>query len=264
MVGCVPTDRPIPGADRRPILPRYAADVAPVIDRVHAGFHQRTAVAFRTSGVERPPQAGILLSLRFAFERRPLPMTVVKAAFRYVPSDEVTAAVTDLSAAGWLRVDQGSVAPTSRTTSWIESLYDLHASVADSWWAPSGVDLATLAALAGRLLTAAASSRENGLSELEVNVFPALSPPYERPGDPAGLVLFNRLAVLRYHRADAHAAAWSAEGLTADQMQALEPGEQRDRIEAETNRLASPPFAVLSEADRQAFLAALRALPVPD
>jgi hypothetical protein len=39
------------------------------------------------------------------------------------------------------------------------------------------------------------------------------APPYERPVDPHGVLLFNRLAALRYHRSDAHAAAWAARGL---------------------------------------------------
>ncbi|MFD2356943.1 hypothetical protein ACFSTC_58395 [Nonomuraea ferruginea] len=69
-----------------------------------------------------------------------------------------------------------------------------------------------------------------------------MAPPYEPEGAPAGLLLFNRLAALRYARADAHAAAWQAAGLTAAEVVALEPGPLRERIEAGTNRRAAVPY----------------------
>jgi hypothetical protein len=254
MVGWVRISRPMESADHSPI-PRYAAEVAPEIDRVHAGFHQQAAAAYRQSGLERPPHAGILISLRFvlADPSRPLPLSVVKPAFRYSAPEEVASAVAELAGADWLHLDGELVRPTRRTASWISGLYDLHSEVAAGWWEPVAPDLVALAALAGRLLTAA--------TETGGPVLAALCPPYERDEDPAGVVLFNRLAVLRYHRADAHAASWAAEGLTAQEMRALQPGELRARIEAETNRLAAPPFEALTGTERRAFVDGLRALP---
>ena len=48
---------------------------------------------------------------------------------------------------------------------------------------------------------------------------------------PAAALLLNRLGTLRYHRADAHAAAWAEAGHTAASIQALGPGPARDAIE---------------------------------
>ena len=50
------------------------------------------------------------------------------------------------------------------------------------------------------------------------------------------MLLHHRLAVLRYHRADPHAAAWQAAGHTVDTIRDLAAGPERERIEAETNR----------------------------
>jgi hypothetical protein len=69
------------------------------------------------------------------------------------------------------------------------------------------------------------------------------------------------LSVLRYHRADAHAAAWQAAGLTADAMIQLPEGPLRAAIEEETNRRAGVPYAALSIDERVALLAGLAALP---
>jgi hypothetical protein len=68
------------------------------------------------------------------------------------------------------------------------------------------------------------------------------------PGD--GTVagrLFSALCAMRYHRADAHAAAWSSEGLTVAQVRSLGPqSPQRLRIEATTDRTASRPYRTLT------------------
>ena len=74
------------------------------------------------------------------------------------------------------------------------------------------------------------------------------------------MLLFNRLAALRYHRADVHAAVWEEEGFTAAQIIALTPGVVRDRIEAETNRRAAVPYETLTTRERQTLLLGLSAL----
>jgi hypothetical protein len=66
---------------------------------------------------------------------------------------------------------------------------------------------------------------------------------------------------LRFHRFDAHVAAWTAAGLTAAEVQALPPGPERDAIEAATNERAAAPYEALSRAERFAFVAGLGALP---
>ena len=53
------------------------------------------------------------------------------------------------------------------------------------------------------------------------DAYMTVAPPYE-PGDPTvGVLLHHRLSVLRYHRADAHAAAWQAAGLTSEAVTRL-------------------------------------------
>ena len=79
---------------------------------------------------------------------------------------------------------------------------------------------------------------------------PRWRPPYEPDGTPPGVLLLNRLGTLRYHRADAHAAAWTAAGHTAASIAELPAGPERLAIELETDRRAAGPYAVLSAEER--------------
>jgi len=88
-----------------------------------------------------------------------------------------------------------------------------------------------------------------------------VAPPYEPPGASPEMLLHHRLAVLRHHRADAHAAAWQAAGHTVDTIRGLADGPQRERIEAETNRRASLPYATLSAVERSRLLSGLTGPP---
>jgi hypothetical protein len=88
-----------------------------------------------------------------------------------------------------------------------------------------------------------------------------MAPPYESADATVGVLLHHRLSVLRYHRADAHAAAWQAAGLTAEAMIQLPEDPMRTAIEAEMNRRAGVPYAALSVDERVALLAGLAALP---
>lgn len=231
---------------------RFAGLVAPVVDRVHRAVHDRSrdlagAAALRESGA---PRVGLLLTLRFALLGGGLPRAAFPLASRYDPADGVLAAVDDLVAGGWLVPDDDDVLrPDERAAALLHRLYDLHAQGSAGWPA----DLAAPVATAGRLLDAAAATGGPA--------FTAFAPPFERRGDPPGVLLFNRLAALRYHRSDAHAAAWAARGLTAAEVVAL-PADTpvRREIEADTDRRAAPPYAALTPAERLAFLAALAAL----
>jgi hypothetical protein len=75
------------------------------------------------------------------------------------------------------------------------------------------------------------------------------------------VLLLNRLGALRYHRADAHAAAWTAAGHTALSIGELAAGPERLAIELETDRRAAGPYAALSADERLTVLADLAALP---
>ena len=93
------------------------------------------------------------------------------------------------------------------------------------------------------------------------DAYMTMAPPYEPADATVGVLLHHRLSVLRYHRADAHAAAWQAAGLTSEAMTQLPAGPVRAAIEAETNRRAGVPYATLSVDERVALLAGLAALP---
>ena len=91
--------------------------------------------------------------------------------------------------------------------------------------------------------------------------YATVAPPYEPPHASAGLLLHSRLSVLRYHRQDAHAAAWQAAGHSYTSIRQLPAGAEREAIEAETNRRDAAPYASLTADERLVFLAGLAALP---
>jgi hypothetical protein len=198
----------------------------------------------------------MLVTLRFVLPRGPLERAAFPLAARYEPAEGVLAEVDELVAGGWLAPTDDGLVPDQRVRDFLDDLYDLHARVAGALWPadqPRPASVTWLADATDVLLGAA--------TDTGGPAFTAFAPPYERPGDPPGLLLFNRLAALRYHRSDAHAAAWSARGLSADAVQALAADSAlRREIEADTNRRAAPPFAELPAADRLTFLAGLAAL----
>ena len=89
------------------------------------------------------------------------------------------------------------------------------------------------------------------------------SPPHERR-KAVGAVLLDRLSTMRYHRADAHAAAWLHAGWTAADVAAMPWGtvwsEERRQIERDTNRRAASPYNALTGDERLSFLADLAAI----
>jgi hypothetical protein len=82
----------------------------------------------------------------------------------------------------------------------------------------------------------------------------AMAPGSARPARSPELALLDQLSLLRYHRADAHAAVWQAAGRTAAEMAALEAGPERELIEAGTNGRAAPAWAMLDAAHRSRLL----------
>lgn len=234
----------------------FAAAIAPIIDGVHRRLHELSAPAGRAA-IDRigrhPPHVGVLITLRFRLLGGPVPMSAVLLSARYSPAEKVRRATSDLVDTGWLTEQNDAISATDRTTALLNQLYDIHAVTIGEHWDPTDADLSRLAGLVQRLLAAA--------EQTAGPAFSALSPPVERPSDRVGLLLFNRLAALRYHRSDAHAAAWAADALTADQMVDLGPGVQRERIEAATNRTAATPFTALTNAEQTELLHGLGRLP---
>ncbi|WP_440064091.1 hypothetical protein [Streptosporangium sp. OZ121] len=235
-------------------LPGYAASIASLIDAVNLGVHIASRPLSRELTERSGLQTDLLVDLRFVLPARPLTAEGLAALYRYNPVDRPEIDVQ--IAQGTLVDDGGALRATAAALSFIASLYEVHAAVTGELWAAQADRLPELADLAGRLLAAGAAGGGGA-------AFAQASPPHEPVGTPPGVLLFNRLAVLRYHRADAHAGAWMREGLTAAQIIALPPGPARDRIEAETNRRAARPYESLTTRDRQALLLGLSALDLP-
>ena len=250
-------------------LSEYAAAIGPVIAAVHVNVH---ASARKEAAGLLP---GFVTDLRFTLPLRPLTRRSLATIYRYGDAAELDAEIRDQLDQGTLEEDgDGALRPTAKALAFIDGLYAVHAATTERIWA--GRDLQTLADLAGRVVDAAGGvfgagfggepGRESGgdhggdPSVEAGGAFAAMAPPYEPVGTPAGVLLFNRLAALRYHRADAHAAAWRAAGLTAGEIVVLGPGPLRDRIERETNRRAAEPYGAITEEERALFHDGLLAL----
>jgi hypothetical protein len=246
-------------------LSEYAATIGPVIDAVHVNVH--ASARKEVAGL----LPGFLTDLRFTLPLRPLTRRSLTTIYRYGDAASLDAEIREHLDQGALEEDgDGALRPTAKALAFIDGLYAVHAATTERIWA--GRDLQTLADLAGRVVDAAGAEpgRESGgdpngdhggepSGELG-GAFAAMAPPYEPVGTPAGVLLFNRLAALRYHRADAHAAAWRTAGLTAAEIVALGRGPLRDRIERETNQRAAAPYGAITEHERALFHDGLLAL----
>ncbi|MET8353594.1 hypothetical protein [Micromonospora sp. NPDC005206] len=158
------------------------------------------------------------------------------------------------------RRPDGGLSATDLGAAFLTELYQVHAEVTEELWAGQDERVPRLVAALGRLLAyALVLADEEG--DRDASAFAAMAPPYEPDGTPPGVLLLNRLGTMRYHRADAHAAAWTAAGHTASSIAALPAGPERLAIELETDRRAAGAYAVLSAEERLTMLADLAALP---
>jgi hypothetical protein len=246
----------VPGLD--PTSPeRVSALVAPVLDRL------RVAIADRLKN-----DLGLLLQevrldvggattmamLRNTVPDRAVTRDDVRAVFRYMAPAEVDAGVASALAAGVLgELPDGRLRATAQGQALLARLYAAGTDVVARLWAGHEARVQSLSALAARAVDAATATGGPA--------FAVLSPPHEPAGAPAAMLLAERLTPLRFHRFDAHVAAWQAAGLTVDEVKALGPGPVRDAIEQETNRLAAPPYAALDASERVELIAGLGALP---
>lgn len=229
-------------------LGEFAAAIAPVIDAAHVDVHAAARRAVLDLTERSGLTSGLLNDLRFVLPLRPVTTAALAAVHRY---GDVTESVGVHLREGTLERDAGgALRLTSTGRAFVDALYAAHAEAAGRVWA--GHDVAALAVSVGGVLDRAV--RVPG-GALEV-----MAPPYEPDAAPAGLLLFNRLAALRYHRADAHAESWRAAGLTADGIVALKDGPVRAAIEAETNRRAADPYRAMTDDDRQALYDGLLSL----
>ncbi|WBB78634.1 hypothetical protein O7606_20835 [Micromonospora sp. WMMD882] len=155
----------------------------------------------------------------------------------------------------------GAFSVTERGAAFLAEIYQVHAEVTEELWAGHDDRVRRLVETLGRLLAYALVALEEDDAAGAGEAFRVMAPPYEPDGVPPGVLLLNRLGALRYHRADAHAAAWTAAGHTAASVSALPDGPERLAIEQETDRRAAAPFGALTADERLTMLADLAALP---
>ena len=233
----------------------FARVVAPEVDRVFIRGMDTSRDQGGRDLVDRhgPGAGGVLVEFRtaLAWPGRGVSPEGFAAVLRYRDLASGREAVSEKAELGWLDVDtDGTFRATERGLAFLTALYDHHARVLADLWPPEVA--AEAAELAGRVLDAA--MREPGPA------LAAMGPPFEPAGATPGLLLLNRLGTLRYHRSDAHAAAWQAAGHTAASIRTMPPGPEREAIEDGTNERAAPPYAVLSEDERRTLLAHLALL----
>ncbi|MFI9552130.1 hypothetical protein [Nonomuraea endophytica] len=221
----------------------FAATIAPVIDAAHVSLH-----AAARPGFEHPTfTPGFLVDLRFTLPLRPLTRGDLSTIYRYTKPTDLAEEVAIHLAQGTLK-ETDALHPTPKTTTFIEALYAHHEATAARIWP----DVTHLATQVARVL-AAAPRHPGGALEL-------MAPPYEPTGATPGLLLFNRLSALRYSRADAHAAAWQAAGLTAEEVVNLREGPLHAEIEHTTNVAAAEPYKILTDRERADLHTGLSAL----
>lgn len=245
---------------------RFAGLVAPAIDRAFvAGM-----LAGRDGGGAElsqryggPAATGFLLEFR---TRLAAPGgTVDEAGFaavtRYRDPVDCRRALDKQVAYGMIhRGPDGGLSATERGLAFLAEIWQVHAEVTEELWAGHDDRVLRLVEALGRVLTYALVLAEEEGADTGA-AFAAMAPPHEPDGTPPGVLLLNRLGTLRYHRADAHAAAWTAAGHTAASVVALPPGPEQLAIELETDRRAAGPYTVLTADERLAMLADLAALP---
>ena len=245
---------------------RFAGLVAPAVDRAFvAGMlaGRDGGGAELSSRYGGPAATGFLVEFR---TRLAAPGGTVDgpgfaAVTRYRDPAACQRAVDKQVAHGMVqRAPDGGFCATERGLAFLAELYQVHGEVTEELWAGHDDRVVRLVAALGRLLGYAlllAETEDPGAG----SAFAAMAPPYEPEGTPPGVLLLNRLGTLRYHRADAHAAAWTAAGHTAASITDLPPGPERLAIEQETDRRAAGPYTVLTAEERLSMLADLAALP---
>jgi hypothetical protein len=236
---------------------RYAPLIAPVLERLTFAVVRMSVPRPGSMPAPGGASAGAMrmfAQLRTALADRTVTAAGIAAVYRYRNPDEVRGDLDGLRAAGLIdAVGDGAIRATETGRAVLGGMYQVGAEVTGQLWSQRGNALAGLNDLAGRVVQAGLATGGDA--------YMTLAPPYEPVDATVGVLLHHRLSVLRYHRADAHAAAWQAAGLTSETMMQLPAGPMRAAIEAETNRRAGVAYATLSVDERVALLAGLAALP---
>lgn len=229
---------------------RTAVAIAAELDRLVPGGHRRIRDELKRGGTlpHRPPHFGVLVELRGPLAAGPVSLHVVAGLFRY--AEHIADAVEDLIADGWLKRSANALTATPATVEILDTMRAAAGRALDEVWdAPLDLLARMTAVVRGAIGTSAGP------------VFDALAA-VDPPAGPA-VRLFERCNALRHHRADAHAAAWQAIGLTATSVAAVPMSDPvRQDVETMTNRIASRAYRPLSTVDRSGLCSLLHRLPV--
>jgi len=231
-------------------LAGFAASIAGDIDAATISIHPASRPAavrvLHAAGLDR---GGLLVGLLVPLLAGPADIAALHSIERYAPPDRFTGALDEHVAQGMLIRSADSVRATPAGRELLLGIRQAQGAAITSLWADRGHAVTALEPLADRVLAAVI---EPGTA------FVLMTPP-AAAASPAH-ALHDRITALRYHRADAHATAWTAAGLTAESVQALGAGPAAERLEAATNQLAARPYEILTDNERGTFAQALKNL----
>ncbi|HVS68411.1 MAG TPA: hypothetical protein VHE56_07665 [Mycobacteriales bacterium] len=237
--------------------PGVAAAIAPIIDRLRIAI-VRAVGPMESEVAERlgvpAPVLRLLGMLRNTTPDRIVSIADVLEVFLYQPPEQIRAAIDGLVRAGLAEMigdEDLRLAKSAQVL--VHEVLGRMQTVLEELWSDQAELVARLLPIAQRACAAVTAS---GGAATRI-----MAPPYQAPDSSPALLLAESLTPLRFHRFDAYAAAWRAEGLTVAAILQLPAGPQRQRIEDETNRLSAPPYAVLSDAERFTLVTGLGALP---
>ena len=272
MVSSRDVDSGWPGSNAASVVAMVAKDAAPEIDRLVFGVGRNArradqdglAAMLEAAGLDSP---GLLNGLGDLIVAGALTDEVVELRFRYMADADRTKFLDDAVAEGRLEFADGFYGASESVLALLRVIEARRGVAAAELWGGFTSEVGELTAFCSEVIGASAES-----PLLEV---------YEGVPLPEGaeLRLFALLERMRFLRSDAHAFAWSAAGLTADDMVELTPiwnGKEprgvestlaslkergllkhaaltkqgqavRDGIEAETDRLTQQAFDTLGD-----------------
>lgn len=235
---------------------RYAAAIAPVLDRLrlaimkHSSPHLAEVAQRHSISIDTVTVAAYL---RNTFPNRPFARDWLLAVFTYQSADKPNAGLDDMRSRGFIDGDGELLQLIDTAYEFMHDLVLVGDSATAELWADDAEFVQRALPLARRAVDHVGGHGGPVFSILVPSADCAqwLSP---------AAVLGELVAGLRFHRFDAHVAAWQAAGLTVDEVKQLGPGEQRDAIETGTNERAAAPYRALTADERLDLLSCLAAL----
>lgn len=233
-------------------LTQFAATIAPEIDRVRLALvgaaGPRLGEMITTFSLT-PESAMVASMLRNLRPSRTVAVADLAELYVYQREGYTEEAVDALRAAGLVQGDD-VIGLTAEGADAIGKVMSALEATAAALW-PDPPDLTSAIAAAQHALDDA--SRTGGVT------FQVVAPVHVYPEMPPVTLFTEMLTPLRFHRFDAHVAAWRAARLSPAELDALEEP-ARAEIERDTNERAAAAYAGLDASERADLLAGLRSL----